>query len=182
MARNRHVALLRGINVGGNNLIRMADLRTAFERMGFADVETYIQSGNVLFAANRATTADLTEQIEQELSRAFGYSSRVVVLSGADLAAVVDRAPPGFGTDAATFRYDVLFVKPPLTPKAALEEMSTKPGVDEAHAGAHAVYFRRLTSAATRSHLPKIVGRPFYQNLTIRNWNTTRRLLERARS
>jgi uncharacterized protein (DUF1697 family) len=63
----RYVALLHGINVGGKNLIRMTDLRACFERLGFADVATYIQSGNVVFGATGASAA-LTRRIERAVA------------------------------------------------------------------------------------------------------------------
>lgn len=174
----RFVALLRGINVGGNNLIKMVDLRGSFAKMGFAEVETYIQSGNVVFSSKQTNKAKLTELIEKALSNAFGYQSRVVVISASELQRVVAQAPKGFGSDMEQYRYDVLFVKEPLTAGEALAEVPTTPGVDTAHAGDHAIYFRRLVSKATQSKLNKLVQRPLYKNITIRNWNTTMKLLE----
>ena len=64
-----YVALLRGINVGGSNLIRMVALKACFEAKGFRDVATYIQSGNVLFTASRGNQATLTGRIEKALSK-----------------------------------------------------------------------------------------------------------------
>lgn len=178
MAKNRQVALLRGINVGGNNIIRMADLRAGFEAMGFTQVETLIQSGNVVFSSKPASKARLTAAIEQALSNAFGYVSRVVVVSAQELALVVAQAPEGFGKQPDRYRYDVLFVKEPLTPTEALMQVPVKPGVDTAYAGTHALYFRRLITRASQSHLNKLVQKPVYQSLTIRNWNTTTKLLQ----
>jgi len=171
-----YVALLRGINVGGNNVIRMAALREAFEALGFAAVRTYIQSGNVLFAA-KGTKRALTKRIEDALEGTFAYAAKIVLVTAAELRAVVDEAPAGFGDDPTRYRYDVLFVKPPLTARAALADVETAPGVDEVRAGAHALYFRRLIAKATKSRLGKIVGKPVYKSLTIRNWNTTTKLL-----
>lgn len=70
---DRYVALLRGINVGGKNLIRMPDLKRCFEEMGFADVVTYIQSGNVIFAAGDAAgdRAGIVQRIEAGLAERF---------------------------------------------------------------------------------------------------------------
>lgn len=178
MSEGRHVALLRGINVGGSNVIKMADLRASFEGLGFTEVATYIQSGNVVFTSKRTSQARLTEMIEQALSDAFRYQSRVVVMSAGELERVVAQAPTGFGTDTGRYRYDVLFVRDPLTTREALEQVTTKPGVDAAHAGDHALYFRRLISRAAQSHLSKLIQRPSYKNITIRNWNTTAKLLE----
>jgi uncharacterized protein (DUF1697 family) len=177
MAKNRHVALLRGINVGGNNIIKMADLRTTFEAMGFVDVETLIQSGNVVFSSKPASKTKMTAAIEKRLSDTFGYVSRVVVVSAEELALVVAQAPEGFGKQPDRYRYDVLFVKEPLTPDEALAQVTARPGVDTAHAGEHALYFRRLISKASQSHLSKLVQKPVYKSLTIRNWNTTTKLL-----
>ncbi|MBX3187470.1 MAG: DUF1697 domain-containing protein [Labilithrix sp.] len=173
---DRHVALLRGINVGGNNIIKMVDLRVAFEAMGFAEVATYIQSGNVVFSSRPAKKAALTTKIEAALGEAFGYASRVVVLTANELARVVAEAPE-FGKRPSEYRYDVLFVKEPVTPGEALAQITAKPGVDAVHAGAHAIYFRRLIRRATQSRLAKIAQQPVYKSLTIRNWNTTVKLL-----
>ena len=178
MKQTRYIALLRGINVGGNNLIKMLDLRSSFANMGFTDVETYIQSGNVLFSSKQSNKAKLTALIEEALSEAFSYESKVVVVSAGEMERVVAQAPKGFGKDLEQYRYDVLFVKEPLTASEALKEVPTTPGVDTAHAGDHALYFRRLASQAAQSKLNKLVQRPLYKNLTVRNWNTTIKLLE----
>ena len=76
-----YVALLRGINVGGKNLIRMPALKAAFEDDGFEDVATYIQSGNVVFAAPATRATELTHRIETMLAEAFDYVPTVVVRS-----------------------------------------------------------------------------------------------------
>lgn len=178
MKENRYVALLRGINVGGNNLIKMIELRSSFTDMGFSDVTTYIQSGNVVFSSKQTNKAKLTTTIEQALTKAFNYESKVVVISGSEMEQVVAQAPKGFGKDPAQYRYDVLFVKEPLTTSEALKEVLTAPEIDTVNAGDHALYFRRLLSKATQSKLNKLVQRPVYKNLTIRNWNTTIKLLQ----
>jgi uncharacterized protein (DUF1697 family) len=172
-----YVALLRGINVGGKNLIRMPALKACFEANGFEDVGTYIQSGNVLFAWPEARSAALVSRIEAMLGETFGYDATVVVRSHRQLRAIVERAPKGFGTDPATYRYDVIFLKEPLTAKAAMAHVPTNPAVDRAHAGSGVLYFSRLTAKATASRMGKIVGSPIYPRLTIRNWNTTTKLL-----
>jgi uncharacterized protein (DUF1697 family) len=169
------VALLRGINVGGRNLIKMPALRACFEANGFGDVATYIQSGNAVFTAPSAS--ELTRRIEAMLAAAFDYVPTVVVRNRKQMRAVVDRAPKGFGAEPAKYRYDVIFLKEPLVAKVAMRSVPTKPGVDEAHAGTGVLYFSRLTARATQSRLSKIVSSPIYPSVTIRNWNTTTRLL-----
>jgi uncharacterized protein (DUF1697 family) len=174
----RYVALLRGINVGGKNIIRMADLKSCFEDLVLKDVSTFIQSGNVLFSASIKDSDRLAKRIEQGLSEAFGYDSRVVIVSHDSMRQVVESAPKRFGADPEKFRYDVIFLKPPLTAMEALKQVSVKEGVDTAHQGNGVVYFSRLISRDSQSHLSRIVQQPVYQHMTIRNWNTTTKLLE----
>jgi uncharacterized protein (DUF1697 family) len=173
----RYVALLRGINVGGKNLIGMPALKACFEAHGLADVTTYIQSGNVIFTSSERGPA-LVTRIESALSKEFGYAARIVLRSRDQLRRVVERAPAGFGARPALYRYDVIFLKDPLSASEALESVSVRAGVDEAFGGDGVLYFSRLIRKASQSHLSRLVSLPIYKNLTIRNWNTTTRLLE----
>lgn len=173
----QYLILLRGINVGGKNIIKMADLKASFEEMGFVNVRTYIQSGNVLLEADEKDKAALTTKIESGLSKRFNFVAKVVVISQKELTAIIKSAPDGFGKDEKKFRYDVIFLKEPLTPKEAMESVKVREGVDTAHAGKQALYFSRLISRASQSYLTKIIGMTVYQNMTIRNWNTSTKLL-----
>jgi uncharacterized protein (DUF1697 family) len=174
---NQYLVLLRGINVGGKNIIKMADLKASFEAMGFSNVITYIQSGNILFQSDEKDKARLTVTTEKGLSKCFHFEAKVVVISQKELAAIIRDAPKGFGSEEQQFRYDIIFLKEPLTPKEAIKSVSVREGVDTAHAGKQALYFSRLISRASQSRLTKIIGLPAYQNMTIRNWNTTTKLL-----
>ena len=172
-----YVALLRGINVGGKNMIKMPALKECFETGGFEDVATYIQSGNVVFRAS-GSGSDLARRIEEQLTKTFDhYKAWVLVRSRAQMRTTVEGAPKGFGTDPETYLYDVVFVKAPLTAVAALKKVPTKEDVDEVHAGRGVLYFSRLKSRATSSRLNRLASLPIYKDMTIRNWNTTTRLL-----
>ncbi|HEY4491027.1 MAG TPA: DUF1697 domain-containing protein, partial [Acidobacteriota bacterium] len=118
---NRYVTLLRGINVGGSNLIKMSELKVCMESLDLQNVSTYIQSGNVLFDSDETDHNELTRSIEDLLSRTFQYKSRVVVRSYKQMKDIVRRAPKAFGEDPATFRYDVIFLKEPLTVSEAMK-------------------------------------------------------------
>jgi uncharacterized protein (DUF1697 family) len=177
MADTQYLALLRGINVGGNNIIKMVDLKACFENMGFSDVVTYIQSGNVLFKADGKDKAKFTTKIEDVLSERFSYKSRIVTVTHKELKKVVEEAPKGFGEDLDKYRCDVIFLKEPLTIKEAMKNVRVREGVDGAYAGKAVLYFSRLISRASQSYLTKIITLPMYQNMTIRNWNTTTKLL-----
>jgi uncharacterized protein (DUF1697 family) len=177
----RYLALLRGINVGGKNIIKMAALKACFEKMGYADVATYIQSGNVLFSGAGKKRDTIVSEIERALSKQFNYESRIVLVTKSELEKVVKNAPRGFGKDAESYRYDVAFLKKPLTALEALKNVRTRDGVDKAYAGQGVLYFSRLTKRASQSYLSKIAQTPVYPQMTIRNWNTTTKLLAHMR-
>jgi uncharacterized protein (DUF1697 family) len=176
----QYLALLRGINVGGKNLVRMAELREAVEEIGHAEVATYIQSGNVLFRAPRQPRAELAARLEAALSERFGVELKVVVVTEAELRGVVEAAPDGFG--AETHRCDVIFLRKPLTAKQAMAAIETKEGVDSAWVGKGVLYFARLDAKASSSRLGKVVARPEYKQMTIRSWRTTTKLLALMKS
>ena len=177
MGTKRYVALLRGINVGGRNPVSMAGLRTAFEGQGFTDVSTYIQSGNVLFGSDLAS-ARLEDAVEAMLERELGFPLMVVVRSHQQLRNVVAKAPAGFGAKPDVYHSDAVFLKAPLTSAQAMRVVQVRDGVDRAWPGSGVVYFERVTERRTQSRMSKIVGTPEYQQMTIRSWKTTTKLLE----
>ncbi|WKZ29975.1 MAG: DUF1697 domain-containing protein [Candidatus Dojkabacteria bacterium] len=176
----RYIALLRGINVGGNNIIKMADLKACFESMKFANVVTYIQSGNVLFDSLEEDKETLVGLIEKTLSTQFNYSSKIVLITADHLRETVSDAPSGFGQNFEEYKYDVLFLKEPLVAKEALGSLKLRDGVDNAYAGNGVLYFSRRIKDLTKSYLSKVILLPIYKNMTIRNWNTTTKLLSLA--
>ena len=95
--------------------------------------------------------------------------------------ATVGKAPKGFGRQPTAYRYDVIFLKDPLTPDEAIKSVTAKPGVDLVFAGDGVLYFSRRISKAAQSQLSRLVGTPAYQNMTIRNWNTTVKLFDLMR-
>jgi uncharacterized protein (DUF1697 family) len=117
-----HIALLRGVNVGGRNKLAMADLRQAVASLGHADVVTYIQSGNVVFTARQATvpeggapaadTAEMAAALEEAIALASGVRPRVIVLSRGELAQVV-RDNPYPGEANPRYVHAVFFPGPP---------------------------------------------------------------------
>ncbi len=174
----RYLALLRGINVGGNNLIPMAALRAWFEEAGATNVATYIQSGNVLFDGGRTGASRWSEIAEAGLSSRFGYTARVVVRSEPELRAIVAQAPRDFGLAPNRYRYDAIFLRPPLLAGEALEHIQTREGVDTVHPGDGVLYFARLIERVSQTYLTRLVGQPIYKEMTIRNWRTTTALLQ----
>jgi len=174
---NYYVALLRGINVGGNNLIKMTELKSCFEAQRFDNVSTYIQSGNVIFSCADVDQGELSARIERFLSQKFNYSSRVVIRSLKQMKEIVNRAPKDFGRSPEIYRYDAIFLRDPVTAAEAMKSVTAKAGVDAVYAGKGVLYFSRLISKASQSHLTRIIAKPVYREMTIRNWNTTTKLL-----
>jgi uncharacterized protein (DUF1697 family) len=170
----QYLALLRGINVGGKNPVKMANLRECFEGLGFDDVSTYINSGNVLFRAPRQKADELATRIEAELTRTLGIDLKIVLRTRAQLESVVANAPNGFGDPA--YRCDVIFLRKPLTAKRAFGALEMRDGVDRAWSGKGVLYFSRLDAKASSSKLSKFVMTPEYQDVTIRSWSTTTKL------
>ena len=173
----RYIALLRGINVGGNNIIKMVDLKACFEQMGFSDLATYIQSGNLAFNANRIDPNKIQISIEQHLSSTFNYHSPMVVLTLEKVVEIVNNTPKEFGAESTLYKYDVLFLKSPVTADVAITNIVWNEGVDNATAGDDVLYFSRLLTGDAKSYLEKIVKLPIYKQMTIRNWNMTTKLV-----
>ena len=175
MPMTQHVALLRGINVGGKNRLPMADLRIALDDAGFDQVATYIASGNVLFSSEE-DPATLEREIEALVETRFDLPITTVVRTHRELQDIVSNAPDGFGGD--DHHWDVVFLKAPLTVDEAMEIVRLRDGVDRAWPGSGVLYFARLSARRTQSKMRAIVGTPQYQLMTVRNWATTTRLLE----
>jgi uncharacterized protein (DUF1697 family) len=174
-----YLVLLRGINVGGKNKVPMAELRKLLEDLGYVDGSTYIASGNVVLRSDR-TAAEIKSQIEDALPRAFRLDSdliSVLVLTHAQVRAVVKGKPNGFGEKPGTFHSDAIFLIG-MNAAKAMEVFDPRAGVDTVWPGKGVIYSQRLSAERTKSRLNKIMGSPAYKSMTIRNWATTTALLE----
>ena len=174
--KERYVALLRGINVGGHNIIAKDDLRRCFEDLGFTRVRTYIQSGNIVFRAAQGEGEQLTARVEAGLSERFSYAARAVVLSYAEYRALLDAAPPAWGEDPA-YRHNALFTLAGTTPDEVLASLPpVKDELETVAAGPGVIFWSAEKQRVTRSAFVKLPALPAYQQVTIRNHNTVRRL------
>jgi uncharacterized protein (DUF1697 family) len=176
----RYLVLLRGINVGGRNKLPMAALRELLESHGHTEVSTYIASGNVILRSDQSATA-IKRELEEALPKAFTLDSEliaVLVLTLAQLRAVVRDRPKGFGDKPDTYNSDAVFLMGIDAP-TAMKVFDPRPGVDQVWPGGGVIYSQRLTAQRTKSRLGKIVGTTAYKSMTIRSWATTMALLER---
>lgn len=89
----KYVAFLRAINVGGHTIIKMTDLKQMFESLGLENVQTYIQSGNVIFESAEANTASLEKQIESRIEQATGYKTKLFVRTIREVQAIANKSP-----------------------------------------------------------------------------------------
>ncbi|MCP3904546.1 MAG: DUF1697 domain-containing protein [Planctomycetes bacterium] len=174
----RFLALLRGINVGGHNIIRKDDLRGCFEDLGFDSVRTYIQSGNVLFRSGTTSASELTSRIEGGLSERFGYEAQAVVRSHRQYRAALASAHEGWGEDDAG-KHNALFTCRSTTPAKALRAAPPpREGVDEISIGPGVIFWSVPKKLLGRSSITRFGASPVYREVTVRNHNTVFKLLE----
>jgi len=179
---NPYVILIRGINVGGKNIVPMAALKKNLEEQGFANVSTYIASGNVVLVSDKPA-GEIKVQVEQSLSENFKLDDgfvKVLVLTHEQLQSVIDHKPNGFGEQPEKYHSDAIFLME-LDAAETLALFNPREGVDEVWAGDGVIYSQRLSALRTKSRLSKIMGTAAYKSMTIRNWNTTTKLLEMVR-
>ncbi len=173
------MALLRGINVGGHNKVAMGDLRELLGGLGYADVETYLQSGNALFTTTKTTPEGLAGDIEKGLKARLAIDVKVLVRTGAELAEVVEGNPfPEVTSEPKKLHVAFLSAPPDDEKVAGLDRARFEP--DELRLGDRAVYLWYPNgygrTKLTNDVLEKKLGVP----ATTRNWNTVVALLERA--
>jgi uncharacterized protein (DUF1697 family) len=173
----KYVALLRGINVGGKNIIKMAVLKEAFEKSGFKNVSTYIQSGNVIFESIENNSDNISQNLEISLTKYLKVNLRIIVVPQDDLKKVVAEVPADWGK-RKDLRCYIAFVKNKISAKDVLSEIKLKEGVDFVKVGSTVLYMTTLLSGLTKSGFTKLVGTKIYKDITIRNFNTVKSLLE----
>ena len=171
-----HVALLRGINVGGRT-VKMDRLRAVLTTRGFDNVETLIASGNVLFRAPGRSDAALERTIEATLEQAFGFTVTTMVRSAAEMQKIAAREPFGATGEA---RIHIAFLKTP-PPVEGVKKVVALCGDSEGIClEGRELYFqiegRMMDSAMFRAPIEKLLGVP----MTVRNANTVRKLADKV--
>lgn len=175
----KYLALLRGINVGGNNKVEMKKLKELFENLGYANVSTYINSGNILFDTDEKDSKKLTTQIEPMLENEFGFKIPVLVRSHENILAVVKAIPQDWQNDL-TQKTDVLFLWDDFDNKKSLELLSTKPEIETTKYVPGAIIWNLDRAHYNQSGMYKFIGTELYKNMTARNVNTVRKLASLA--
>ncbi len=177
----KYIALLRGINVGGNNMIPMKELKALFEREGFVNVSTYIQSGNVIFSSAPESAESLQRRIETMIETQFGFFVRVCVISARELDEAMDHAPEWWNADKEA-KNNAIFVIPPTTAEDIYTQVGgLKPEYEKAAHFGRVIFWTAPLETYSRTRLSKVVGTKVYDFITIRNANTTVKLRELAK-
>jgi uncharacterized protein (DUF1697 family) len=175
----RFVALLRSVNVAGHGRLAMNELRASFEALGYTDVTTYIQTGNVLFTSSSKSEKNIAAAVEQRLAEDFGDSPAVLIRSVADLRRVGSSSPYAkAGADPA--RHHVTFLAT-LPTKAALDALALPPSRrDELVVAGKEVYVHTPDGYADTKYTGAFLERRLGVVSTTRNWNTVSKLCELA--
>jgi uncharacterized protein (DUF1697 family) len=174
----RHVVLLRGINIGPRNRVPMPALREALEEAGFTEVQTYLQSGNVV-VESRAKPETVRRKVEQLIEQRFGLEIAVVVRTRAELAAVVRRNPHAkVATNPKT--YQVTFLEQKLPAKTVRELEAAAADDERVVVSGREVYAWHPKTVARSKLWAKLAGQGLGVTATSRNWTTVEALLELA--
>ena len=170
----RYIALLRGINVGGNNMVAMADLRAILTKMGFADVKTLLQTGNAVFGSTAMSAGSLEAQLEAELERRLKLKIDFHVRSAAEWRKAIDANP--FTADAKKdpARLVMTCYKSPLDTAQVKKVQAAITGPEKLRADGRHLYMT-FPDGQGNSKAAVLVGRAFGAG-TARNWNTVLKL------
>jgi uncharacterized protein (DUF1697 family) len=176
----RHIVLLRGINLGSRNRIAMPELRHALEQAGFDDVQTYVQSGNVVLASSASAT-DVARKVERQITKSFGFDIDVVVRTRAQLGKVVERNPLAkVAKNPKRYQVSFLSAKPSAAVMRKLEEAAAE--TERVVLMGREIYAWHPEGIGRSRLWTLLAGRGLGVTATARNWTTVAKLLELAGS
>ena len=173
-----HLALLRGINVSGHNMLKMEALKTTLENIGFENVQTYIQSGNVFVDSEEENQAKVGFQIKQEILKVFGHEVPIVVVNKQDLEACFKNNLFLKDTDLDTKKLYVAFVSIALQSTSINDLKMSQVKPDEAQIDENRIYIKYAVGAGKTRFDQKYIEKKLNVIATIRNWNTVTQLLK----
>lgn len=174
----RYIALLRSVNISGKNKVPMAELKKGFEALGFIEVRTWLNSGNVIFSGEETDAAALTGRIERMIQRQFSLDIPVFVMTQKELADILRHAPDWWGTEDREIYDNLIFILPPAAFKDVYHEIGEpKEGLEQIQEYKAAVFwsFSRKDYQKT-NWWPKTASANIGPNLTIRTANTVRKI------
>ncbi|WP_432671072.1 DUF1697 domain-containing protein [Flavobacterium sp. SM2513] len=172
-----HLALLRGINVSGHNMMKMDALKSMLEKAGFQHIETYIQSGNVFVDAEEENGASVGFKIKQEIFAAFGHDVPAVVIHKEDLENCFKNNPFLKDKDVDTKKLYVAFLSNTLRSDSINDLKISQFKPDEAVIDGNKIFIKYAVGAGKTRLDQKYIEKKLNLTATIRNWNTVTQLL-----
>ncbi|HSD14028.1 MAG TPA: DUF1697 domain-containing protein [Flavobacterium sp.] len=173
-----HLALLRGINVSGHNMIKMEDLKALLERIGFVNVRTYIQSGNVFIDSEEEHGQSVGFKIKQEIFKEWGYDVPIIVITKEDLEASLKNNPYLKEKDVDTKKLYFTFISKELNDNSIHELKISQVKPDEAVIDKNRIYIKYAVGAGKTRFDQKYIEKKLNVTATMRNLNTVTKLLE----
>ncbi len=172
----QYIALLRGINVGGNNTIAMPVLKALFEQEGFSHVKTYINSGNVIFTSDLTSVSELRMRCESFIEQILGLQIIVNIVDAGSFKEALKHSPSWWDTNPAS-RHNAIFVIPPATADDIIASIGeTKPEYEQVSAYGSLIFWSVPIQNFSKTRWSKLVANKAYSSITIRNANTTKKL------
>jgi uncharacterized protein (DUF1697 family) len=173
-----YIALFRGINVGGKNILPMKELVSLMQQLGFSDVKSYIQTGNVVFRSHHTNSDELGKQISARIKQHFGFAPQILILTQKEMEAAVAANPfPEAVTDGKTLHLFFL-ISPAQAPQ--LSRINEIQGPNEQFTLKDQVFYLYAPDGIGRSKLAANIGKLLGVSVTARNWNSACRILEIA--
>lgn len=171
----KYVALLRGVNVGGNNMIKMQELKESFESLGFAHVRTYINSGNIIFDTSIANEEEIISKIESVIKNDFNLEIPVIIREYQNIREICEAVPEVWRNDKDQ-KTDVMFLWPKYAHKNILKELSVVSDIDTVKYVGKACVWHIEKENYAKSGINKLIGTSLYKAMTVRNINTVRKI------
>ena len=173
-----HLALLRGINVSGHNMMKMEALKSMLQSVGFQNVQTYIQSGNVFVDSDEENAASVGFKIKQEIFAAFGHEVPVVVVNQNDLKNCFKNNPYLKEKEVDTKKLYVAFLSNTLKSESINDLKISQFKPDEASIDGNKIFIKYAVGAGKTRLDQKYIEKKLNLTATIRNWNTVTQLLK----
>lgn len=174
----QYIALIRGINVGGKNAVSMAGLKESLLKKGFENVSSYINSGNIIFESQETDLTKLVAAFENILLSEFAVTTRVAVLSVKEIHESWQHAPKWWGDDLNSKHNAIFVIAPANAQEIAKGVGSAKPEYEKIDVYNHVIFWSAPLETFSRTRWSKIVGTSEYDKITIRNFNTTKKLVD----